>query len=73
MVRYALEQRVFLYGTYVKYGPARMCWQKFRRKFRDERVASRRIIHNFVNKLRKTGLLIEKIQKHSVECLLRRS
>jgi hypothetical protein len=56
MVRCTSEQRVFLYDTYVEYGSAR----KFRRKFRDERVPSRQTIHNFVNKLRTTCLLIQK-------------
>jgi hypothetical protein len=36
MVRYILEQRVFLYGTYMKYGSARKCRRKFRCKFRDK-------------------------------------
>jgi hypothetical protein len=57
-------QRVFLYDTYVKYGSARKCRRKFRRKFCVERVPSIQIIHNFVNKLRTTGLLIDKKQKH---------
>jgi hypothetical protein len=64
MVRYTLEQRVFLYDTYVKYGPAGKCRRKFRRKFRDERVPSRQKIHNVVNKLRTTGLLTDKKTKH---------
>jgi hypothetical protein len=55
-----LEQCVFLYDTYVKYGTATKC----RRKFHDERVPSRQTIHNLVNKLRTTGLLIDKKQKH---------
>jgi hypothetical protein len=29
MVRYTLEQRVFLYDAYVKYTSARKCRQKF--------------------------------------------
>jgi transposase len=37
---------------------------KYRRKFRDERVPSRQTIYNVVNKLRTTGLLIDKKQKH---------
>jgi hypothetical protein len=64
MVRYTLEQRVFLYVTHVKYGSARKCRRKLRRKFREERVPSRQTIHNFVNKRRTTGLLIDKKQKH---------
>jgi hypothetical protein len=52
MVQCALEKRVFLYDTYVKYGSAIKCQRKFRSKFRDERVCSRQTIHNLVNKLR---------------------
>jgi hypothetical protein len=63
MVRYTLKQYEFLYDIYVKYGSARKCWRKFRRKFRDERVPSRQTIHNLVSKFR-TGLLIDKRQEH---------
>jgi hypothetical protein len=63
-VRYALELHVLLCDTYEKYGSARKCRQKFRRKFRDERVPSRQTIHNLGNKLRTTGLLRYKKQKH---------
>jgi hypothetical protein len=64
MVRYTLEQRVYLYDSYVKYGSARNCRGEFRRKFRDEWVPSRQTIHNLVNKLRSTGFLIDKKQKY---------
>jgi hypothetical protein len=64
-----LEQYVFLYDTYVKYGSARKCRQKFRRKFCDERVLSRQIVHNMVNKLWVTGLLMDKKQKHKCRLL----
>jgi hypothetical protein len=64
MVRCTSQQRVFLYDTYVKYGSAGKCRRKFRRKFRDERVPSRQTFHNLVNKLRTTGLVIDKKQKH---------
>jgi hypothetical protein len=60
MVRYTSEQHVLLCDTCVKYGSARKC----RRKIRDERVRSRQTIHNLVNKLRSTGLVIVKKQKH---------
>jgi hypothetical protein len=63
-VRYTSEQCVFLYDTYVKYGSAWKCRGKFRFKFRDERVPSRKTIHNLVNELRSTGLLIDKKKKH---------
>jgi transposase len=64
MVRYTLEQRVFLYGTCVEYGSARKCRRKFRRKLIDDRLPSRQTIHNLVNKLRTAGLLIDEKQKH---------
>jgi hypothetical protein len=38
--------------------------ENFDVNFRDERVPSRQTIHNLVNKLRTTGLLIDKKQKH---------
>jgi hypothetical protein len=44
MARYTLEQRVFLYDTYVKYGSTRKCRQKFQHKFHDERVPSRQTV-----------------------------
>jgi hypothetical protein len=59
-MQYTLEQRIFLYDTYVKYGSARKWWHKFR----DERVPRRQTIHNLVNKLW-TGLLIGKKQKQN--------
>jgi hypothetical protein len=59
-----LEQHVFLYDTYVKYGSARKCRQKFWHKFCDERVPSIQTVHNLMNKLRSMGVLIDKKQKH---------
>jgi hypothetical protein len=64
MVRYTLEQSVFLYDSYVIYGSARNCRRKFRCKFYDGRVPSRQTIHNLVNKLRTRELLIDKKQKY---------
>jgi hypothetical protein len=63
MVRCTLEQRVFLYESSMKYGSLAKCRQKFRRKFRDERVSSRKTIHNLINKLRTTWFLIDRKQK----------
>jgi Fe2+ transport system protein FeoA len=64
MVRYTLDQRVFVYDTYVKYGSAGKCRRKFQRKFHGERVPSRQTIHNLVNKLRTMGFLIDKKTEH---------
>jgi hypothetical protein len=56
---------VFLYDTHEKHGSARKC----RRKFRDERVHSRQTVHNLMSKLRTTGPLIDKKQKHNLRVL----
>jgi hypothetical protein len=64
MMRHALEQRVFLHDTYEKYGSARKCLRKCRRKFGDERVPKKQTIHDLGNKLRSTGILTRKKQKH---------
>jgi hypothetical protein len=66
MVWYILEQRLFLYDTHVKYGSARKCQKKCWHKFHDERVHIRQTFHNLVNKLRTTGLLVDKKQKHKL-------
>jgi hypothetical protein len=63
MVPYTLEQRVWLYDTYVKYGSARKSRRKIRRKFCDERVPSRQTIQDLVYKLRISGILIDKKHK----------
>jgi hypothetical protein len=69
MVLCTLEQRVLLYDTCVKYETVRKCQRKFRRKFRYERVPSRQTIHNLVNNLRTTELLMDKKQKHKCRVL----
>jgi hypothetical protein len=70
IVRYASEQRVFLYDTSVKYASVGKCRRKFRYKFRDG-VPSRKTIHNLENKLRTTGLSTRN-KNISAQCLLRR-
>jgi hypothetical protein len=65
LVRLALEQRVFLYDTYVKYGSAGKYGRKSRRKFRDEKYpAGKPFIIWWINLRRITGLLIDKKPKH---------
>jgi hypothetical protein len=46
--------------THVKYGSVSKCRQTFRCRFHDERVPSRQTIHSLMNKIRTTGLLIDK-------------
>jgi hypothetical protein len=69
MVCYTLQQHVFLHDTYVKYGSVGKCRQKFQCRFRDERVPSRKTIHNLVNKLRTMGLLMDKEKTHKCRVL----
>jgi hypothetical protein len=58
-----------LYDNYLNYGSARKCRRKFHRIFHDERAPSRQTIHNFLNKLRITRLLIDKKQKYKRQVL----
>jgi hypothetical protein len=60
MVRYSVEQRVFLYEPYVKSISARKCERKFRRKFPGIPVSSTTGIHELINKVRATGSLLDK-------------
>jgi hypothetical protein len=48
----------------VKNESAGKCLRNLQRKFYHERVPSRQTIHSLVDKLRTTGLLIGKKQKH---------
>jgi hypothetical protein len=60
MVRYAVEQHVFLYESYVKCGCTRKCRRNFRRKFTGITGPSTTDIHELVNKVRSTGSLLDK-------------
>jgi hypothetical protein len=60
MFRYTVEQRVFLYESYVKFGSARKCRRKFRRKFPGITVASTAGIHELTEKVRSAGSLLDK-------------
>jgi len=59
-VRYTIEQRVYLVLLYFKYESAGKCRRKFRCQFPGEPVPSRQSIHNLVNKLKRTGSLLDK-------------
>jgi transposase len=57
MEKFTLQQRIFLYDSYVKCNSARKSQRKFGRKFPGVRVPTRYAIHYLVNKVRKTGVL----------------
>jgi hypothetical protein len=60
---YFKATRISVWHLYI-YGTARKCRRKFLRAFRVESVPRRQTFHKFGNKLRITGLLIDKKQKH---------
>lgn len=60
MAEYTLEQRIFLYDTYVKYSSARRCRREFQQRFAGVRIPSRSTIHDLVNKVRRTGSFLNK-------------
>jgi hypothetical protein len=49
-----------MYNTYVESGSTRKKGRRFWHKFQDVTVPHRKIIHRIVNKLRETGLLLDK-------------
>ncbi|XP_021921559.1 uncharacterized protein LOC110830678 isoform X2 [Zootermopsis nevadensis] len=57
MEKFTLQQRLFLYDSYVRYNSARKSQRKFGRKFPGVRIPTRYAIHYLVNKVRKTGVL----------------
>jgi hypothetical protein len=69
MVRYSVEQRVFLYDSHVEYGSAGKCRRKFDVNFVMKEFPVGKKIHNLVNKLRTTGFLIDKKQEHKLRVL----
>jgi hypothetical protein len=56
VVRYTVEEHVFLHELYVKFGSARKCQRKFPRVT----VGRTTGIHEFINKVRSTGSLLDK-------------
>jgi hypothetical protein len=59
-MKYNVEQRVFMYDTFVKYSSWRKCCRKFRRKYPDVAVPCKATIYNMVEKVHKTGSVLDK-------------
>jgi hypothetical protein len=72
LVRYTVEQRVFLCESYVKCDSARKCRRKFRRSFTRITVPSTTDIHKLINKVRSTGSLLDKKPAKKKPCAYRR-
>jgi hypothetical protein len=62
-MKYSVEQRVFIYDTFVKHSSWRKCCRKFRRKYPDLTVPCKSTIYKIVKKVRKTGSVLDK-KKH---------
>jgi hypothetical protein len=59
---------VFFYMNLVKFGSARKCLRKFRRKFLGITVPSTADIHKLMNKVGYTGSLLEKKRAENTVC-----
>jgi transposase len=62
-VRYTLEQRVYMYDTYVKSGSARKVRRRFRLKYPGVTVPQLETVHKLVNKVRRTGSVLDRKAK----------
>lgn len=60
-LRYTLEQLVSMCSTYVKSDSARNVWKRLWHKILNVKLSHRRFIRRVSNKLRQTGLLLNKI------------
>jgi transposase len=60
MVKYTLEQRIFLYDSYVKKKSNKSCSRRFRRRYPGVRIAASSTILRLVKKVRSTGSFLDK-------------
>jgi hypothetical protein len=60
MVKYTLEQRIFLYDSYVKNKSYKSCKTRFRRRYPGVRIPASSAILRLVKKVRSTGSFLDK-------------
>jgi inhibitor of nuclear factor kappa-B kinase subunit alpha len=60
MMKYTLEQRIFLYDSYVKRKSYKSCKRRFLRKYPGVRVPASSTIFKLVKKVRSTGSVLDK-------------
>jgi hypothetical protein len=60
MVKYALEQRIFLYDNYMKKKSYKACRSRFRRRYPGVRIPASSTILRLVRKVRSTGSFVDK-------------
>jgi hypothetical protein len=68
MVQYTVEQRVFLYESFVKYVSARKCKRKLIVNFLGITVPSTTGIHRLIKKVRSLGSLLDKKPARNAVC-----
>jgi hypothetical protein len=60
MVKYKLEQRIFLYNSYVKKESCKSCKRRFCHRYPGVRTPASSTILRLVKKVRSTGSLLDK-------------
>jgi hypothetical protein len=59
-MKYSIQQIVFIYSTFSKHKPLRLCWSKFYRKFSGSVAPSRATVHRTVAKFRTMKSVLDK-------------
>jgi hypothetical protein len=61
-MKYNIEQKLFIYDTFVQRSSRRKCSREFRRKFSDSAIPCKVTIYNIITKLRSVGSVLDKIK-----------
>jgi hypothetical protein len=67
-MKYNVEQKLFVYETFVQCCSWRKCRRTFCRKYSDTLVPCRVMVYNVVTKLRYTGLMLDKNKSQRKMC-----
>lgn len=59
-MNYSVQQRVFMYDSYVKYSSWKKCVQKFSRKYPGFTLPSKSTIYRIVRQVHRTGTVLDK-------------
>jgi hypothetical protein len=59
-MKYVVEQKIFIYDTFVQYSSWRKCQRKFHRKYTDSTVPRKTTIYNITRKLCSMWLVLDK-------------
>jgi hypothetical protein len=59
-MKYGVEQKLFIYDTFVQYSSWRKCHRNFRRQYPDSTMPFKATIYSIVTKLLSMGLFLNK-------------